>query len=118
MKNSQDFQKLSAGVSLVILALGFLLIGLMSLIHTTASGNLSAMSCVIGAWASMTVAGVFLFASFVYWQRNSFFSSCFSVGAGSFSVAKTACGPKSQESAAQALADSIGNPLPGALACA
>jgi hypothetical protein len=49
MKNSQDFQKLSAGVSLVILALGFLLIGLMSLIHTTASGNLSAMSCVIGA---------------------------------------------------------------------
>ena len=86
MKTSLDFQKLSAGVSLVILALGFLSIGLISLIHTTPSGDLSAMSCVIGAWASMTVAGVFLLASFVYWQRNSFFSSRFSVGARSFGV--------------------------------
>lgn len=118
MKTSQDFQKLSAGISLVILALGFLLIGLISLIHTTPSGDLSAMSCLIGAWASMTVAGVFLFASFVYWQRNSSFSSRFSAGAGNFGVEKTTCDPKSQESAAQALAGSIGSRLPSALACA
>jgi Mn2+/Fe2+ NRAMP family transporter len=76
MKTFQDFQKISAGVSLVILALGFLSIGLGSLIHATGSGDsiaCSAMSCVIGGWASMAVAGVFLFAAFVHWQRNSFF---------------------------------------------
>jgi hypothetical protein len=107
MKTSQDIQKLSAGVSLVILALGFLLIGLMSLIRATPSGDsiaLSAMSWVIGAWASMAVGGVFLFAAFAYWQRNSFLSPHYPVGAGSFGVGKHASGPKSQESAAEALA--------------
>ena len=76
MKTSQDFQKISARVSLFILALGFSSIGLMSLIHATVSGDsitCSAISCVIGGWASMAVAGVFLFAAFVHCQRNSFF---------------------------------------------
>jgi hypothetical protein len=93
MKTSQDIQKLSAGVSLVILALGFLLIGLMSLIRATPAGEsiaLSAMSCIIGAWASMAVAGVFLFAAFAYWQRNSFLSHRSPVGAVSFGVGKPA----------------------------
>jgi hypothetical protein len=76
MKTFQDFQKISAGVSLVILALGFSSIGLGSLIHATVSGDLipcAAMSCVLGGGASMAVAGVFLFAAFLHWQRNSFF---------------------------------------------
>ena len=76
MKTSQDFQKISAGISLVILALGFSSIGIVSLIHAAFSDDsitCSAMSCVIGGWASMAVAGVFLFAAFVHCQRNSFF---------------------------------------------
>jgi hypothetical protein len=51
MKN-QYFQKISAGVSLFILALGFSSIGLLSLIHQPLSGDslaFSVMSCVIGA---------------------------------------------------------------------
>jgi hypothetical protein len=107
MKTSHDLQRLSAGVSLVVLALGFLLIGLTSLNRATPSSDsiaLSAMSCVIGAWASMGVAGVFLFAAFAYWQRNSFLSPHYPVGAGSLGVGKPASGPKSRESAAEALA--------------
>jgi hypothetical protein len=76
MKTSQDFQKISAGVSLAILTLGFSSIGIVSLIHATVSGDsttCSPTSCVIGGWASMAVSGAFLFAAFVHWQRNSFF---------------------------------------------
>jgi hypothetical protein len=78
MKTSQDFQKISAGVSLFILALGFSSIGLMSLIHQPLSGDslaFSAMSCVIGGWASISVASIFLFAAFVYWRRHSRFAA-------------------------------------------
>jgi hypothetical protein len=66
MKTSQAFQKISAGISLFILALGFSSIGLMSLIHQPLSGDsvaFSAMSSVIGGWASITVASVFIFAA-------------------------------------------------------
>jgi hypothetical protein len=72
MKTSQDFQKISAGVSLVILALGFSSIGLMSLIHAPVPGDsipCGAMSCVVGGWTSMAVASVFLLTAFVHWQR-------------------------------------------------
>jgi hypothetical protein len=75
MKTLQDFQKISAGLSLVILALGFSSIGLASVIHATASDDsitCSAVSCAMGGWASVAVACVFLFAAFVHWQRNSF----------------------------------------------
>jgi hypothetical protein len=74
MKTVQDFQKISAGVSLFILALGFSSIGLMSLIRQPLSGDslaLSAMSCVIGGWASIAVAGVFLLAALFYFRRHS-----------------------------------------------
>ena len=74
MKTAQHFQKISAGISLVLLGIGFSLIGLMSLIHPTLSGDsiaFSAMSCIIGGWTSMATAGVFLFAAFVYWRRYS-----------------------------------------------
>jgi hypothetical protein len=74
MKTTQYFQKISAGVNLFILALGFLLIGLVSLIRTPLSGDSlasSAMSCSIGGWASVAVASAFLFAAFVYRRRFS-----------------------------------------------
>jgi hypothetical protein len=73
MKTSQDFQKISAGVSLFILALGFSSIGLMSLIHQPLLGDslaCSAMSCVIGGWASISVASIFLFAALLYLRHS------------------------------------------------
>jgi hypothetical protein len=78
MKTSQDFQKISAGISLFILALGFSSIGLMSLIHQPLPGDslaFSATSCLIGGWASISVASIFLFAAFVYWRRHSRFAA-------------------------------------------
>ena len=78
MKTSQDFQKISAGVSLFILALGFSSIGLLSLIHQSLSGDslaFSAMSCVIGGWASIAVASVFLFAALHYLRRHSWLAA-------------------------------------------
>jgi hypothetical protein len=78
MKTSQDFQKISARVSLFILALGFSSIGLMSLIHQPLLGDslaFSAMSCVIGGWASIAVASVFLFAALLYLRRPSWLAA-------------------------------------------
>jgi hypothetical protein len=78
MKTSQHFQKISAGVSLFILALGFSSIGLMSLIHPPLSGDslaFSAMSSAVGGWASIAVASAFLFAAFVYWRRHSWLAA-------------------------------------------
>jgi hypothetical protein len=75
---TQDFQKISAGVSLFILALGFSSIGLMSLIHQPLSGDslaFSAISCVIGGWASIAVASVFLFAALLYLRRHSWLTA-------------------------------------------
>ena len=80
MKRSKHVQKISAVVSLVILALGFSLIGLMSLIHPTRSGESftsSAISCVIGGSASMATAGVFLFAALVCWRRSTWLAALY-----------------------------------------
>jgi len=73
MKTSQDFQKVSATVSLFILALGFSSIGLMSLIRHPLSGDslaFGAMSCVIGGGASIMVASVFLLAAILCLCRH------------------------------------------------
>ena len=78
MKTSQDFQKISAGVSLFILALGFSSIGLMSLIHQPLSGDslaFSWLSCVIGGWASIAVASVFIFAALLHVRRHSWLTA-------------------------------------------
>ncbi len=72
MKASQRLQKISAGISLVILALGFLLIGLVSLNPYRVSADslrFSTMSCAIGGWVSVATANTFLIAAFVYWRR-------------------------------------------------
>jgi len=74
MKTTQHFQKISAGVSLFILALGFLSIGLVSLIHPALTGDSlasNAISCSLGGWASITVASAFLVTGFLYCRRYS-----------------------------------------------
>ena len=69
---SRSVQRVSAGISLVILALGFSLIGLLSLTHGPLAGDslaFSATSCVVGGWASLAAGSIFLWAAFVYWRR-------------------------------------------------
>jgi hypothetical protein len=78
MKTSQAFQKISARISLFILALGFSSIGLMSLIHQPLSDDsltFSAMSSVIGGWASIAVASVFIFTSVLQLRRHSWLTA-------------------------------------------
>ena len=65
-------QKISAGVSLVILALGFSMIGLLSLTHGPLVGDspaFTATSCVLGAWAGLAAGAIFFGAAFVFWRR-------------------------------------------------
>jgi hypothetical protein len=69
---SRPAQKISAGISLIILALGFSLIGFMSLVHGPLAGDslaFSANSCVIGGWAGLAAGSIFFGAAFVYWRR-------------------------------------------------
>jgi len=69
---SRWVQKISAGVSLVILALGFSMIGLLSLTHAPLAGDslaFSATSCVLGAWAGLGAGSIFFGAAFVFWRR-------------------------------------------------
>jgi hypothetical protein len=69
---SQSVQKISAGISLVVLALGFSLIGLLSLILGPIAGDsfaFSATSCVVGGWAGLAAGSMFLGVAFVYWRR-------------------------------------------------
>lgn len=69
---SRSVQKISAGISLVILALGFSLIGLLSLTHGPLAGHslaFSAISRVIGGWAGLGAGSVFFGAAFVYWRH-------------------------------------------------
>jgi hypothetical protein len=69
---SRSFQKISAGISLVILALGFSLIGLLSLTHGPLAGDslaFSAISCVIGGWAGVGAGSIFFSVAFVFWRH-------------------------------------------------
>ena len=70
---SGSVRRISAGISLVILALGFSLIGLLSLTHGPLAGDShasSATSCVIGGWAGLAAGSIFLGSAFVYWRRR------------------------------------------------
>lgn len=66
-------QKISTGVSLVTLALGFAGIGLLSLFHRPSgdAADLSAASCLVGAWASLAASSIFFVTAFCYWRRYS-----------------------------------------------
>jgi hypothetical protein len=68
---SRSVQKISAGISLVILALGFSLIGLLSLTRGPLAGDslaFSAISRVIGGWAGLGAGSIFFGVAFVYWR--------------------------------------------------
>jgi hypothetical protein len=68
----RSVQKIPAGISLVILAFGFFWIGLLSLTHGTLAGDslaFSAISRVIGGWASPGAGSIFSGAAFVYWRH-------------------------------------------------
>ena len=69
---SGSVRRISAGISLVILALGFSSIGLLSLTHGPLAGDsiaFSATSCIVGGWAGLAAGSIFLGAAFVYWRR-------------------------------------------------
>jgi hypothetical protein len=70
---SRSLQKISASISLVILALGFSSIGLLSLTHgplESESLAFSEASCAVGGWAGLAAGSIFLGAAFVYWRRH------------------------------------------------
>jgi hypothetical protein len=74
MKTSQQFQKISAGISLVILATGFSLMGLMSIIHRPLSSHpleLNPAVTAMGGCAGMAAGSIFSIAAFLYWRRPS-----------------------------------------------
>jgi hypothetical protein len=74
MNIPQYFQKISTGLSLAILAIGFSAIGLLSLIHGPLSADsmdLSGTSCTIGGFAGLAAGSIFLCAALVYWRRCS-----------------------------------------------
>jgi hypothetical protein len=71
---SKDLKHLSAGVSLVMLALGFSLLGILSFIYH-AKGNLAMASdlenecCYLGSGASIFAGAIFFAAACAYWRR-------------------------------------------------
>ena len=67
-------QKISAGISLVILSLGFSLLGLLSFANKPHAdlANVPCVGsapCIAGSAASLLVGTTFLVASCVYWRR-------------------------------------------------
>jgi hypothetical protein len=70
----RGLKHLSAGVSLVMLAFGFSLLGILSFIYH-ASGNLATASgfenecCYIGSGASIFAGAIFFAAACAYWRR-------------------------------------------------
>src|SRR5260370_2422537 len=71
---SRSAQKIFAGISLVILAQGFSLIGLLSLTHGPLAGDslaFSAISCVIGGWAGVGAGRIFFTAASAFWPHYS-----------------------------------------------
>ena len=75
MKPSQQIQRISAGISLLILAIGFTLMGLMSILHRPLSGDglevSSKTGCSVGGCASMATGSIFSFAALLFWRQPS-----------------------------------------------
>jgi Mn2+/Fe2+ NRAMP family transporter len=72
----RGLQKISVGVSLMILSLGFLFLGLVSLLNQP-HGDLAnvasaaSISRIAGSTASLLASTIFLVASCIYWSRHS-----------------------------------------------
>ena len=75
MKTSQQIQKISTGISLMILALGFTLMGFMAILHQPLSTEAlevgSTMCSLIGGCAGMATGSIFSFAALVYCRRHA-----------------------------------------------
>jgi hypothetical protein len=71
---SRNLKRASAGISLVMLALGFSLLGALSFLNRL-HGELAAASgveqncCVAGSAVSVFAGSIFLIAACVYWRR-------------------------------------------------
>jgi hypothetical protein len=74
MKSQRRLQKILAGISLIILSLGFSFLGLLSFLNKP-HADLANVPCVdsaswiAGTSASLVVGMTFLVASYVYWRR-------------------------------------------------
>jgi hypothetical protein len=70
----RDLKRTSAGISLLMLALGFSLLGILSFI-TRPQAELAIVSgveqncCVAGSVASVLAGTIFLVAACIYWRR-------------------------------------------------
>jgi len=71
---SRSFKRAIAGISLIILALGFSLLGILSFLNRL-HGELAIAPaveqncCVAGSAVSVCAGGVFLAAACIYWKR-------------------------------------------------
>jgi hypothetical protein len=71
---SRDVKRISAGISLLMLALGFSSLGVLSFISRH-QGELAIASgaeqncCVAGSAASVLAGAIFLVAACIYWRR-------------------------------------------------
>jgi hypothetical protein len=76
MKTQRYLQKISTGISLVVLGLGFSSLGLLSFVNKPQAGlaNVPCMdsaSCIAGSAASLLAGTTFLVATCVYWGRGN-----------------------------------------------
>jgi H+/Cl- antiporter ClcA len=75
MTNPRDLKSLSAVISLAVLAVGFILLGLLALTnhrHQDVSGDtLLESNCgVVGNIISIVAGAIFLLAGWIYWNRS------------------------------------------------
>jgi hypothetical protein len=69
-------KRISTSLSLVILTLGFSLLGLLTLINSNRGGVVNTLSfqnssAVVGSSVSIVLGAAFLVAAFLYWSRYS-----------------------------------------------
>ena len=71
MKTSQQLQEISAGISLIVLAAGFVLMGIMSILYQPANALEigSTASTIMGGCAGIGAGSIFSFAALIYWRR-------------------------------------------------
>jgi hypothetical protein len=81
MKSRRRLQRISVGISLIILSLGFSLLGLLSLVNKP-HADLPNLPCVgsaswiAGSAASLFAGTTFLVACCVYWRRSPEWLAC------------------------------------------
>jgi hypothetical protein len=76
MKTLNHMQNLAAGISLIVLSLGFSFLGILSFSNRhhdgeAASHCLNNSFCVAGSVVSLATGAAFLFAACLYWSRYS-----------------------------------------------